>query len=55
MLLSDAPALEDVAAGQPIGGDAWELTERMLAAIGIAAERGLQRVARPASTRPARG
>ena len=38
MLLSDAPALEDVAAGQPIGGDSWELAKRMLAAIGIRAE-----------------
>lgn len=36
MLLSDAPALEDLAAGQPIGGDSWELAKRMLAAIGIA-------------------
>ena len=35
MLLSDAPTLEDFAAGQPIGGEAWVLTERMLAAIGI--------------------
>jgi uracil-DNA glycosylase len=35
MLLSDSPALEDAAAGQPIGGDAWKLTERMLAAIGL--------------------
>ena len=35
MLLSDAPTLEDAAAGQPIGGDAWKLAERMLAAIGI--------------------
>jgi len=35
MLLSDAPALEDFAAGQPIGGDAWTLAGRMLAAIGI--------------------
>ena len=35
MLLSDAPSLEDAAAGQPIGGEAWELTLRMLAAIGI--------------------
>src|SRR4029453_10866606 len=25
MLLSDAPALEDLASGQPIGGDAWAL------------------------------
>ena len=41
MLLSDAPALEDFAAGQPIGGEAWALAKRMLAAIGIAAEAGL--------------
>ena len=38
MLLSDAPALEDAAAGQPIGGHAWKLAERMLTAIGIPAE-----------------
>jgi DNA polymerase len=38
MLLADAPALADAAAGQPIGGDAWILAERMLAAIGIAAD-----------------
>jgi uracil-DNA glycosylase len=38
MLLSDAPSLEDYAAGQPIGGDAWELAKRMLAAIGIKPE-----------------
>ena len=38
MLLSDAPALEDFAAGQPIGGDAWELACRMLAAINIPAD-----------------
>ena len=38
MLLSDSPALEDAAAGQPIGGEAWELTRRMLAAIGIFAD-----------------
>jgi len=35
MLLSDAPSLEDYAAGQPIGGEAWELAKRMLAAIRI--------------------
>lgn len=35
MLLSDAPAVEDAAAGQPIGGDSWALAQRMLAAIGI--------------------
>jgi DNA polymerase len=34
-VLSDAPTLEESASGRPIGGDAWALTERMLAAIGI--------------------
>jgi DNA polymerase len=38
MLLSDRPTLEDAAAGQPIGGDSWALTRRMLAAIGISAD-----------------
>lgn len=38
MLLSDAPALEDLARGQPIGGEAWALAERMLGAIGIPAD-----------------
>jgi DNA polymerase len=38
MLLCDAPTLEDLAAGQPIGGEAWQLTLRMLAAIGIKPE-----------------
>ncbi|HYX45993.1 MAG TPA: uracil-DNA glycosylase family protein [Sphingomicrobium sp.] len=38
MLLSDSPALEDYAAGQPIGGDAWVLAQRMLAAIGLSAK-----------------
>ena len=38
MLVVDSPALEDAAAGRPIGGDAWTLAERMLAAIGIAPE-----------------
>ena len=33
MLLSDAPSLEDLGAGQPIGGAAWELAKKMLAAI----------------------
>jgi DNA polymerase len=37
MLLSDAPTFEDSAAGQPIGGEAWELAKRMLAAIKIPA------------------
>lgn len=35
MLLSDAPSLEDLASRQPIGGEAWDLTLKMLAAIGI--------------------
>lgn len=35
MMLSDAPALEDLAVGRPIGGDAWALAVKMLAAIGI--------------------
>lgn len=35
MLLSDAPALEDFASGQPIGGSAWDLAGKMLAAIGL--------------------
>jgi uracil-DNA glycosylase len=38
MLLADAPTLEDFAAGQPIGGESWELAKRMLAAIKIPAE-----------------
>ena len=38
MLLSDSPALEDFTAGQPIGGDAWLLAQRMLAAIGLGAD-----------------
>lgn len=38
MLLSDAPTVEDAAAGQPIGGERWALAERMLAAIGIPAD-----------------
>jgi DNA polymerase len=38
MLLSDSPALEDAASGQPIGGDSWVLATRMLRAIGISAD-----------------
>ena len=38
MLLSDSLTLEDGAAGKPIGGTAWDLTVRMLAAIGIDAD-----------------
>ena len=35
MLLSDLPSREDAAEGRPIGGEAWVLTVKMLAAIGI--------------------
>jgi DNA polymerase len=38
MLLADMPTPEEVADGQPIAGQAWELTERMLAAIGLNTE-----------------
>lgn len=38
MLLSDLPARDDAAEGKPIGGEAWSLTSRMLAAIGIGAD-----------------
>jgi DNA polymerase len=38
MLLSDAPAVEDATAGQPIGGDSWVVVQRMLAAIGMRAD-----------------
>ncbi len=38
MLISDAPTFEDSAAGQPIGGEAWDLAQRMLTAIGIPVE-----------------
>ena len=38
MLISDSPALEDAAAGRPIGGDAWVLATKMLAAIGMDAD-----------------
>ena len=38
MLLADMPTVEDAAENQPIGGQAWELTERMLAAIGFNAD-----------------
>ena len=38
MLLTEAPTLEDFAAGQPIGGESWELAKQMLAAIKIPAE-----------------
>lgn len=35
MLVSDMPGRDDSAAGQPIGGPAWELIGKMLAAIGV--------------------
>lgn len=35
MLLSDLPDSEDAAAGSPLGGQAWTLAVRMLAAIGM--------------------
>jgi uracil-DNA glycosylase family 4 len=35
MLLTEPPTFEDAAARQPIGGESWELTQRMLAAIGL--------------------
>ena len=38
MLIAETPTAEDAAAGRPIAGDAWTLMERMLAAIGIAAD-----------------
>jgi uracil-DNA glycosylase family 4 len=38
MLLSDSPSFEDAAAGDPISGETWALTERMLDAIKIPAE-----------------
>ena len=55
MLLSDAPALEDFAAGQPIGGEAWAL-----ATSGCSRRSGsppIRLIARhcPASIRQARG
>ena len=38
MLIAEMPAREDAAEGRPIGGEAWLLMTRMLAAIGIKAE-----------------
>jgi DNA polymerase len=38
MLLSDLPAREDAAEGKPIGGEAWALTRRMLAAVNVEPE-----------------
>ncbi|MEO6581563.1 MAG: uracil-DNA glycosylase [Sphingomicrobium sp.] len=38
MLVAEMPAREDAAEGRPIGGEAWLLMTKMLAAIGIRAE-----------------
>jgi DNA polymerase len=38
MLISDLPSRECAAEGKPIGGQAWELTIRMLRAIGLTPE-----------------
>ena len=38
MLIAEMPGQEDAAEGRPIGGDAWLLMTKMLAAIGIRAE-----------------
>ena len=38
MLLADFPSAQDSAANRPIGGEAWALAQRMLAAIGIESE-----------------
>lgn len=38
MILSEPPSREELASGQPIGGPAAELMERMLAAIGMAGQ-----------------
>ena len=35
MLISEFPAREDASDGRPIGGSAWQLMVRMLAAIGV--------------------
>jgi DNA polymerase len=38
MLIAEMPGQEDAAEGKPIGGEAWQLMSRMLAAIGIEAD-----------------
>ena len=38
MLVAEMPGREDAAEGRPIGGEAWQLMARMLAAIGIPAD-----------------
>jgi DNA polymerase len=39
MILAEAPGREEAAAGAPIAGEAWALTKRMLAAIGLSPDR----------------
>lgn len=38
MLLAEPPGRDEAASGRPVGGEAWELTQRMLAAIGFSPE-----------------
>ena len=38
MLISDLPSRDCAAEGKPIGGEAWQLTTRMLTAIGLTPE-----------------
>ena len=45
MIIAEMPTGEDAAEGRPIAGAAWQLMERMLAAIGISADARLQRFA----------
>lgn len=35
MVLTDVPDSEDAAEGRPLGGSAWQLAQRMIAAIGL--------------------
>ena len=43
MLIAEPPGREEAAAGRPIGGEAWQLAQRMLAAIGMMPRPGLSR------------
>ena len=38
MVMADLPGRDEAEAGRPIGGEAWTLAQKMLAAIGIAAD-----------------
>ena len=40
MLIAGVPEREDIAEGRPMGGQAWALAVKMLAAIGFSAEQG---------------